>query len=715
MPRGVKSTEKMGAIISRIRQYLSPILDTLYPLFERPFSWLFPQTSLPRYQYSPLQKRQIRLLALYPPKAGCTDLILRLVPYDLDSMCPDVDDDGELEGPRYYDAASYVWEEDVPANRTSLICDGRIVHNVPKNLVAFLHRVQSMSFTKSDNSSRHVPVWVWADAVCINQQDNADKAHQVGLMAEIYSKARNVIIWLGIPLGPDLDGEVRFLNRLLGVINKANAILPEVSLEDPNAMQPASRQLLGPELQALQALDWEPLRILLGSPWFDRKWIVQEAALAANPGIIVADRSLLLKLLTSLTMRILAYGLHAHTLLYEDVDAAMAVSYRLYNLSHIDAITYFRQRRELNLLDVAKMTRMFRCTRAEDHVYGILALALDDPPQPDDASTVSNILHQEDMYDIPAEEVFFRFAKYHVDRGDLGFLALAPHRSLDLVRSQMEEDWPLPPSPPMLLPSWVPDLRRQEMDVISSHSMKKHHFHAGGGDFRLGNYHVVGRVLQCRGWVIDTIAEMLPCTALLPLPQYPDSPTPHFTGVDEEPIRRILRQADFYTQCAQLACSSRPGSGTDVTDMSEDRFADFWKTMTCERLHLLDRIDPSEDYSADMRTFYVSLLTFIATRDVELAKIALDGYMPLALTMDTSFGITASRRFGATTLGRLCMAPAEARTGDELMILPGVEIPFVVRRVEGCSFEMVGDAYVSRMMDAEVVGLGYELCDIFLV
>lgn len=61
------------------------------------------------------------------------------------------------------------------------------------------------------------------------------------------------------------------------------------------------------------------------------------------------------------------------------------------------------------------------------------------------------------------------------------------------------------------------------------------------------------------------------------------------------------------------------------------------------------------------------------------------------------------------------MLPAEAEVGDEVVILPGVEIPFVVRRVEGRRFEMIGDAYVSRLMDGEMVELDHELGDIFLV
>lgn len=58
--------------------------------------------------------------------------------------------------------------------------------------------------------------------------------------------------------------------------------------------------------------------------------------------------------------------------------------------------------------------------------------------------------------------------------------------------------------------------------------------------------------------------------------------------------------------------------------------------------------------------------------------------------------------------------PAEAKPGDALVILPGVEFPFVMRKIERARSEMVGDAYVCRMMDGEVLELGYELSDTFL-
>jgi hypothetical protein len=40
---------------------------------------------------------------------------------------------------------------------------------------------------------------VWVDAICINQTDDLEKEHQIDLMRDIYSSAREVIMWLGEP------------------------------------------------------------------------------------------------------------------------------------------------------------------------------------------------------------------------------------------------------------------------------------------------------------------------------------------------------------------------------------------------------------------------------------------------------------------------------------------------------------------------------------
>jgi hypothetical protein len=38
---------------------------------------------------------------------------------------------------------------------------------------------------------------MWIDAICINQEDPKEKAHQVQFMAKIYAKANRVTVWLG--------------------------------------------------------------------------------------------------------------------------------------------------------------------------------------------------------------------------------------------------------------------------------------------------------------------------------------------------------------------------------------------------------------------------------------------------------------------------------------------------------------------------------------
>ena len=41
----------------------------------------------------------------------------------------------------------------------------------------------------------------WIDAVCINQEDNDERVHQVPLMGKTYSMALYVALWVGVDRG----------------------------------------------------------------------------------------------------------------------------------------------------------------------------------------------------------------------------------------------------------------------------------------------------------------------------------------------------------------------------------------------------------------------------------------------------------------------------------------------------------------------------------
>ena len=72
---------------------------------------------------------------------------------------------------------------------------------ISKSLSAALVRI----FTFCKDRSRYYPhewqwgrrLHVWADAICIDQSNNEEKASQVTLMSEIYKRANKVMVYLG--------------------------------------------------------------------------------------------------------------------------------------------------------------------------------------------------------------------------------------------------------------------------------------------------------------------------------------------------------------------------------------------------------------------------------------------------------------------------------------------------------------------------------------
>jgi hypothetical protein len=57
-----------------------------------------------------------------------------------------------------------------------------------------------MTFAHADhtakNESNRYP-WYWIDQICINQNDEAEKIIQIGLMTAIYTRSQETIVWVG--------------------------------------------------------------------------------------------------------------------------------------------------------------------------------------------------------------------------------------------------------------------------------------------------------------------------------------------------------------------------------------------------------------------------------------------------------------------------------------------------------------------------------------
>jgi hypothetical protein len=62
-----------------------------------------------------------------------------------------------------------------------------------------------------------------------------------------------------------------------------------------------------------------------------------------------------------------------------------------------------------------------------------------------------------------------------------------------------------------------------------------------------------------------------------------------------------------------------------------------------------------------------------------------------------------SRRVFVTEEGDLGIAHQSARVGDEVVVVPGAAVPFVMREVEGGAYALIGEAFLHGAMDGEAL------------
>lgn len=166
-----------------------------------------------------------------------------------------------LTTPVCYTALSYTWGP--PMFEGIIYCNGN-EKRITKSLEAALRQ-----FRQPGHS-----IVIWIDQICINQEDEKEKAVQVPLMDRIYTQSFNTVIWLG-PEGDGSQAAMQLLDRII-------ACLQFVSTE-VDSSKFGGYCLPSPESEA-----WKSLWCLLSRPWFTRVWIVQETLLPRGEHLWVA-------------------------------------------------------------------------------------------------------------------------------------------------------------------------------------------------------------------------------------------------------------------------------------------------------------------------------------------------------------------------------------------------------------------------------------------
>lgn len=126
------------------------------------------------YRPIPTTNRSIRLLRLLPAEDENADIQCDLFDYTLQNA----------RDTHLYEALSYVWGD---PNDTLPISVSGCRMDITVNLHAGLLRLRNHSLDRI----------LWVDAICINQEDEQEKASQIQFMVVIYDQATRVVAWLG--------------------------------------------------------------------------------------------------------------------------------------------------------------------------------------------------------------------------------------------------------------------------------------------------------------------------------------------------------------------------------------------------------------------------------------------------------------------------------------------------------------------------------------
>ncbi|KAL8330526.1 hypothetical protein RB593_001509 [Gaeumannomyces tritici] len=242
---------------------------------------LLEQAALPSMPevYSPLPDSSWFRLLIVEPGAADDPVTCRLVPVPISRA-------KELR----YDALSYVWDwwgvsgadglgDHVKGIHSHVFCNGVDIE-VKANIWEALY------YLRRSNE----PCILWADAFCINQDDDGERAMQVAMMGQIYSAAARTLVWLG---SKD-EGAREAFDLVCGIVRAWDDQLPasyEVHGETTGSSALACGMDSASAVGSLTEKDLQQLMKLFTNPWFSRRWVIQEN-LSGNSSFITPDYSM---------------------------------------------------------------------------------------------------------------------------------------------------------------------------------------------------------------------------------------------------------------------------------------------------------------------------------------------------------------------------------------------------------------------------------------
>ncbi|KLU93144.1 hypothetical protein MAPG_12082, partial [Magnaporthiopsis poae ATCC 64411] len=380
-----------------------------------------PQAALtengPRYEYVPFSDScSIRILTL-EPGVGDEPLVGSLRFENLGGR-PD------------FEAISYVWGSGTRS--AEMRCDGRLLP-LTRSVYDALRRMRDPTR----------PRRLWADQVCINQDDVAERSQQVNLMNQIFKGARHILVWLG----PDHDGVAR---AAVAMVHRLHGIFADD--EKHEAFQRAHSE----GLQQQDGDAWVPLSKLTKLPWFSRIWIVQEIGTVTPATLHWGDEELDWEVLSSV-VDVLSQKYHYLRSRFRVLTPSVRYLYRRFVHPDDDdraGPDYCPATNSLaSFIYQLHRARHLLASDPRDHLYAFLGHF----SKYTGSKALADIKAD---YSRPVKDIFYDLAIRELEGTDSLLILSACYQEPFLSRRNLDSD--------LGLPSWVPDWRRSALHMLSS-------------------------------------------------------------------------------------------------------------------------------------------------------------------------------------------------------------------------------------------------------
>ncbi|KAF4960743.1 hypothetical protein FSARC_10372 [Fusarium sarcochroum] len=543
-------------------------------------------------------------------------------------------------------ALSYAWGD---LTKTSPLCVSK--EDIPAT--SNLHQViQTLSASRFDQL-------LWVDALCINQEDQHERASQVTLMGDIYSRATYVLAFLS-PESVPFDLGLDFIERAAS----------DPGLHFDPSLSPHTT-VLG--LNIADKVVQDSLIGFFAAPWWTRLWTVQEFLLAQEVRFQCGQRLINAKVVQHSCKTWIAHekgccwaagrarkgNIHGFIDNPSEANGGLTLFAAIVRMKHLIDISGIGKFNTTDFLTAISLFRTRHCSNPHDRIFGLMGLRLP-------GSDIKNALPVD--YSMPVNFLY----------RDLAMTLIEKSQTLDVLshvlhgpglRNRTED-----------LPSWTPDWGATMGD--------DYHLQFVERTDKMLNLDKAGDMtpewrLDSSGCVITRGLQIAKIEATAP--GYP-------TGAPGSTLKG-KPLIDKWRQLAGLPIGPEVSAYEDT--VQDKREQAFQKTICGGIVRNFGSHSFPEAYQRWTEWFSHAELESLPARSKEATR-GFNGCVRMA---------TLGRSVIRTEDGHMGIGPESARMGDLVFFLPGGKVPFVLRKVglspaSTITYEFVGDV----MFDEVVVG-----------